>query len=91
MARPKKVTEPPVERVTEKKTENGIKSNDRYKVESIKGVDDILSITDTKNNIVFEYKVICNTYNLRPLNEISHGDLKQSINDFNMFIENQIW
>ena len=86
MARPKKTADKPVERVNEKKTECSIKSNDRYKVEPIEGIDNIISVKDTKYEIIFEYNITEKTSKIRPLKDITNGILKQAVLDFDMFV-----
>ncbi len=86
MARPKKTADKSVERVNEKETECEIKSNDRYKVEPIEGIDNIISVRDTKYEIIFEYNLTEKTSKIRPLKDTTRGILKQAVLDFNMFV-----
>ena len=86
MARPKKTADKSVERVNEKKTECEIKSNDRYTVEPIKGVNGFISVKDTKYDVIFEYNLADKTSKVRPLKDTTSGILKQSILDFDVFV-----
>ena len=86
MARPKKTADKSVERVDEKKTECEIKSNDRYTVEPINGVNGFVSVKDTKYDVIFELNLEDKTSKVRPLKYISSGIMKQAILDFNMFV-----
>ena len=86
MARPKKTADKSVERVNEKKTECEIKSNDRYTVEPINGVNGFVSVKDTKYDVVFELNLADKTSKIRPLKDTTSGILKQAILDFNMFV-----
>jgi hypothetical protein len=86
MARPKKTADKSVERVNEKKTECVIKSNDRYKVEPIDGINNMVSVKDTKYDVIFEYNLADKTSKVRPLKDINSGILKQAILDFDVFV-----
>ena len=67
-------------------TECEIKSNDRYTVEPINGVNGFVSVKDTKYDVIFELNLADKTSKVRPLKYISSGILKQSILDFNVFV-----
>ena len=66
-----------------------LKSNERFKVEPIKGLNDWIIVTDTKYRIIYELNPnnIDTTLKQRPLENVSMCVLKQAKDDFDEYIK----